>query len=129
MDIFRPDPTKPVKVTFPSEPKSQAEMKDTTRELTPEELQRVFAGPITIDFGSIYIKSRASRYFSIQNQLRTSIKAQVECSDEELFYSYSHPQIIPTAQTASFELVLSSQSLGTFKGYVKYIVNGKHEFK
>ena len=129
MDTFKPDPNKPFKIIFPSEPKTQAEMMDTTRELTADELQRVFAGPTSINFGSVYVKSKASRYFSIQNQLRTSIMARIECSDFELMESRTIPQIIPTAQTAGFELVLYSEALKNFKGYVKYIINGKHEFR
>lgn len=129
MDIFKPDPNKPYKVIYPPEPKSQAEIRDTNRELTAEELQKIFAGPITIDFGPIYVKSRVSKYFSIQNQLRSSIMAQIECSDDELKQSYSQPQVIPSAQAAGFELVFYSQNLQTFKGYVKYIINKRHEFK
>ena len=129
MDTFKPDPTRPFKVIFPSEPKSQAEIRDTTRELTPDELQRIFAGPTIIDFGSIYVKSKVSRYFSIQNQLRTPVLAQIEWSNDELQYSYSSAQVIPSAQTAGFEVVFYSQNLQTFKGFVKYIINGKHEFK
>ena len=129
MDAFKPDPNKPHKVIFPPEPRSQTEVRDTNRELTPEELQRIFAGPTTIDFGSIYIKSRVKKYFSIQNQLRSAIIAQVEVSQDELKDSYDHPQVIPSAQSAGFELVFLSQNLQTFKGYVKYIINNRHEFK
>ena len=129
METFKPDPNKPMKVTYPSEPRSQTELRDTSRDLTPEELQKIFAGPTTIDFGSIYIKSRVKKYFSIQNQLRSCILARIEVSDNELSESNSTAQIIPSAQAGCFELVFHSQSLQTFKGYVKYILNNRHEFK
>jgi len=97
--------------------------------LTPDELQRIFAGPSVIDLGPIYVKSRVKKYFSIQNQLRTSILAQIEISHDELIESNTKPQIIPPSQTAAFELVFMSASTQDFKGYVKYIINNKHEFR
>lgn len=113
---------------FPSEASSQAELRDIQRELSPEELQKVFVGPTTIDFGSVYVKSRAVRYFAVKNSLKTAIVVQIICNNNELAESYQKPQVIPPMQAAAFEVVFFSQNLQSFKGGVKYIINNKHEF-
>lgn len=55
---FNPDPNTVSKKKFPSEPKTHSEIRDTTMELTPEMLQKINSGPVRIDFGTIYIKSK-----------------------------------------------------------------------
>ena len=42
-------------------------------DLTGEELKRIQAGPVEIDFGKVFIKSEISRTFHIKNDLRTAI--------------------------------------------------------
>ena len=115
---------------FPSEPTSQAEFRDCNVELPPEKLQRIFAGPSEIDFGSIYVKSESAKYFAVRNENREAIKVQVFADEhEELKLSYTKPQIIPSSQTAGFKLVFSSFGLQNFKRLVTYKINDVHTFK
>ena len=62
-----------MKRKFHSVPISHAEERDVHLELTPEMLQKVFSGPKSIDFGRIYKKSRAVKYFSVKNEIRSPI--------------------------------------------------------
>ena len=43
--------------------------------------------------------------------------------------SYLKPQIIPSTQTAGFEVTICSEKLGDFKEHIKYIINEKYEFE
>jgi len=128
IEAFTPDPTKTYKKMFPSEPNSQAEYRDIMKELNAEELQKVFVGPTTIDFGIVYVKSRVSKFFAVKNQLKTAIVVQISSNNGELSESYQKPQIIPPMQVAGFEVCFYSQNLQSFKGSVKYTINGRHEF-
>lgn len=127
---FKPDPNKPIKRKFHSKPTSHAEDRDVHMELTPEMLQKVFSGPKSIDFGHIYKKSKSSKYFSVKNELRTSIMVQINVDGiDELSGTDTQPQIIPTMQIGVFEIVCSSRAEQDFKNYVTYIINGQHRFK
>jgi hypothetical protein len=94
-------------------------VRDCNAELKGEELQKIFAGPTQIDIGKIYVNSTVVRTFTVRNDLRTSIKVKLEIEHKELKGSYSNAQIIPTSQTAGFEIVFLSKDLGPFKGFVK----------
>jgi hypothetical protein len=63
--VFNPDPLAKFKKKFPVEPKSHAEIRDCHMDLSSEMLQKIFAGPSTIDFGKIFTKSVASRTFQV----------------------------------------------------------------
>lgn len=128
VDAFQPDPTKPSKKIFAAEPITQAEARDSTKELSPDELQKVFVGPTTMDYGVVYVKSKLTKYFSVKNQLKGSILVQIVVNNNELQESYQKPQLIPPMQTATFEVTFYSHNLQTFRGSVKYTINGKHEF-
>ena len=52
-------------------------MRDTIRELTGEDLQKIFVCQETIDFGVVYQKSTEKRSFNVRNELRGAIKVQV----------------------------------------------------
>lgn len=53
-------------------------------ELSAEMLQKIEAGPVRIDFGVIYIKSRMSKSFFVKNDLRTSISVRLYTDKDEL---------------------------------------------
>jgi hypothetical protein len=103
------------KKKFNSEPKNHAEIRDISKPLTGEELQRVMAGPTFIDFGQVHVKSQKTKTFFIRNDLRTSISVQLFADNDELKYSYLKPQIIPSSQTAAFEVTVCSSQLHTLK--------------
>ena len=127
---FKPDPNKPGKKKFSPHPASHAEERDVHLELSPDMLQKVFSGPKSIDFGHIYKKSRASKYFSVKNELRTSIMVRINVDGiDELSETDTEPQIIPSMQTGVFEIVCSSRIEQSFKNYATYIINEHHRFK
>jgi len=130
--LFNPDPNQRIKKKFPSVPKSHAEIRDCNQELTGQMLQKVYAGPVEINFGNIYVKSTEIKTFSVRNDLRSSIMVRMVTEGEELKDSFSIAQVIPSSQTAGFEVVFSSKQIQQFKGIVKYYINEKHppfEFK
>lgn len=91
---------------------------------------KVLAGPKSIDFGTIYVKSRVSKTFTVKNDLRTTIKVQLIVTSQELKETYQRPQLIPTSETAKFEIVLCSLGLDDeFKQFIKYVVNDRHSFE
>jgi len=49
---------------------------------------KVLAGPKSIDFGTIYVKSRVSKTFTVKNDLRTTIKVQLIVTSQELKETY-----------------------------------------
>lgn len=126
---FNPDPNQRIKKKFPSSPKSHAEIRDCNQELTGSMLQKIYAGPIEINFGNMYIKSTETKTFSVRNDLRNSILVRILIENEELKGSYSAAQVIPSSQTAGFEITLCSKQLQQFKSLVKYIINEKHVFE
>jgi len=127
--IFNPDPMQRIKRKFPPEPKSHAEIRDCSQELTGVLLQKIYAGPVEIDFKSIYVKSKEIRTFSVRNDLRSSILVRLEVSHDELRCSNTIPQVIPSSQTAGFEIEFLSKVLQEFKGFVKYWINERHMFE
>lgn len=126
---FVPNILANIKKPFPERPRNHAEMRDCAMDLDAKQLQKVFAGPKSLKFGVIYIKSVAKRCFTIRNDLKTCILARLFTEYDELKDTYQRPQIIPTMETAHFEVSLSSPFLQDFKGTIKYIINEKYTFE
>ncbi|CAD8117028.1 unnamed protein product [Paramecium sonneborni] len=126
---FDPDPKTVPKKKFPNEPKTHSEIRDTSCELTPEQLLKISAGPVKIDFGNIFIKSLATKFFYVRNELRNSIAVRLHTDREDFAQSYLKPQIIPSGQTAGFDVCVKSRQLGQLKSHLKYIINEKHIFE
>lgn len=82
-----------------------------------------------MDFGNIFIKSLATKYFYVRNELRSSISVRLYSDKEDFSHSYMKPQIIPSGQTAGFDVCVNSRSLGLLKSHIKYIINEKHVFE
>lgn len=85
---FNPDPNQIVRKKFPHEPKTHTEIRDTTMELSPEMLQKIDSGPVIIDFGHIYIRSKVTKTFYVKNEQRTSISVRLHLDRDELALSY-----------------------------------------
>ena len=60
-------------------------------ELKGEELKKIQAGPVQIEFGKVFVKSKISRTFHIKNDLRNTISAQMSIEREELSSTYQQP--------------------------------------
>ena len=126
---FSHDPNSKIKKKLNSEPKSQIDIRECHLELTGEMLQKIFASPKKIDFGSIYSKASVTKTFGIRNDLRTSIIVQLFVENEELKGTDLKPQVIPSSQNTAFEVSFSSKTFPLqFKGTVKYVINHKHSF-
>lgn len=87
-DIFKPDPLQPMKKKLPSQPQTHRDIRDINMELKGEELKKIQAGPVRIDFGNVFVKSKISRTFHIKNDLRSAISAQIMIDREELNSTY-----------------------------------------
>ncbi|CAD8050766.1 unnamed protein product [Paramecium sonneborni] len=127
---FKPDPKQPVKRILSGRPQSHKQVRDVNRELTADDLKRIQAGPIKIDYGTIYINTPMSRTFFIHNNLRYAIIARL-CIDkkEELRKTFQDPQVIDSGEEGQFEIIVQAQSLGQLKQTLRYILNEKHSFE
>jgi hypothetical protein len=77
---------------FSRTPHTHMELRDTMRELTGEDLQKIFVCQELIDFGVVHQKSVEVRSFNVRNELRGSIKVQLFFEGlEELGKSDSEP--------------------------------------
>lgn len=126
---FDPDPNERVKKKFPSEPNNHAEIRDISQTLSGDQLQKVFAGPVYIDFGSVHVKSKMTKTFFVRNDLRTAISVRIIVDRDELKETYQKQQIIPSSQLAGFEVTICSLNLGSFRTNCKYIINERHLFE
>ncbi|KAL4498636.1 hypothetical protein ABPG72_019754 [Tetrahymena utriculariae] len=126
---FEPDPNVPVKKKFSSEPKNHSEIRDVNATLDGYQLQKVFAGPIYIEFGNVYVNSEMVKTFKIRNDLRAAISVRLFTDRQELKKTYQKAQIIPSGQTAGFEIILNSRNLGPLRSNIKYFINEKHSFE
>lgn len=90
---FEPDPNQIIRKKFSHEPKTHSEIRDTLMELTAEMLQKINAGPVRIEFGSVYIKSKMIKTFYIKNDLRTSISVRLYTERDEFSLSHLKPQM------------------------------------
>lgn len=104
---FLPDGQQSFK-EFSDKTNSYAELRDCEIDLDGEKLQKIHVGPTTIDFKSIFVKSTATKYFQVKNELRTSIRVRLIIEDEELRGSYGKSQIIPSGKVAGFKIVFNS---------------------
>lgn len=71
--FFNPDSMQPVRKKFPANPSTHRDMRDINMDLTGEELKKIQAGPVIIDFGKVFVKSRISRTFQVKNDLRNTL--------------------------------------------------------
>lgn len=126
---FEPDPNLMIKKRFHGEPKNHSEIRDASQSLSGLELQKVFAGPMKIDYGNVYVNSEMTKTFSVRNDLRNSISVVLISDRVELKKSNFSRQIIPSGATAGFDIIICSRNLGNLRTNVKYIINGVHEFE
>ncbi|EWS70940.1 flagellar associated protein, putative (macronuclear) [Tetrahymena thermophila SB210] len=129
MKSFNPDPNVIIKKKWHSKPQNHKEIREISMKLQGEQLQKIFAGPVFIDFGPVYVKSTIQKTFTIRNDLRTAISCRLIVDSDELQGSYQTLQIIPPSQVAGFDVVLKNNTLGQFRNNVKYIINEQHAFE
>ncbi|KAL4497051.1 hypothetical protein ABPG72_002207 [Tetrahymena utriculariae] len=128
--FFNPDPNIPMRKPFPEVAKTHKEIRDVRMELTGEMLQKISIGPKIIDFGPVYVESKVVKRFCVKNDLRSSIKVQLTASAPELAGTYQKPQIIPSSDTARFDVELYSTNLNdNYTQTIKYTINDRHQFE
>ena len=76
--LFQPNPQQAPKKHFPVTPKSHSEIRDCAQSLSGEQLKRIQAGPVSINFGSIFIKSTIQQTFWVRNDLDKCISVQLD---------------------------------------------------
>ena len=120
---FVPQPDQVPKKHFPSVPKSHSEVRDCTAALSGEQLQKIQAGPVTIKFGQIFIKSTIQQTFWVRNDLDRCVAVQLDAGAvRQLEKSYLQTQVVPAGGLAGFQVVFQSSEIETFKGFLKYKV-------
>lgn len=76
--IFYEETFEKLKLKFlPDKPLNVEEEKSISRKLTGHELSKIIVGDTIIDFGKIFVKSKAYSFFNIKNNLRSSIAVKL----------------------------------------------------
>lgn len=114
---------------FPSQTQKYEVLKFINQSLSPEQLTQIQVVSTIIDFKEVFIKSKKTEYFIIKNGLGQPIKVQMVIKDiEELYDSYTKPQIIPAEKQTGFRLTVQSLKMKKIKESIGYIINDKHFF-
>ncbi len=114
------------KLAFDSNPKGEEQSAHCSAELTGNDLQRIAAGPIMIDFGSLFVNSEEVRYFNVRNDLHQFIL--VHLLDTRDLQISPEQQVIPGCAVASFTLKFRSATPQDYNRSVTYKINDKHTF-
>ena len=116
------------KQEYSKKAKGQEQKAHCKEELTPEELLKISAGPIDIDFGELFVNSEEIRYFSVVNDLDKYIKIKFKpVSDLKIT---PNKQVIPGGgAVASFSLSFKSSTQAQFTKEVWYSINKKRDCK
>ena len=67
---------------------TQAEIRDCNEELDGSKLQKIFAGPQSIDFKNVFVKSTTTKEFTVRNNLRQLINVTLVIKHQELSQSF-----------------------------------------
>lgn len=110
-------------------PSTQAELRDCTAELSPEELKLVHAAQKVLNFGRVNIGSVVAKNFAIINDMSHAVCAVIEDLELELKQSRPEKQIIPAGAMAGFDILFNSRVLGEYKKAFTWTLNGLHNFK
>ncbi len=114
------------KQPFDPRPKGEEQSAHCNAELTGEDLQKIAAGPITIDFGNLFVNSEEVRYFSVRNDLHQFVMVHLmETRDLQIS---PEQQVIPGGAIASFTLKFKSSTPQDYNRSVTYKINEKHTF-
>lgn len=123
------DENKLIKKKGKPEPTTQAEIMDCSEELDGSKLQKISAGPQSIDFKNVFVKSTTTKGFTVKNDLRQCIFVRLVIEYEELAKSKPLAQVIEPGHEAGFDIVFNSKKAQNFKGVITYYINDVHPFK
>jgi hypothetical protein len=124
------DENKLIRKKFKPLPLTQAEIRDCSQELEPEDLHMLSAGPKVFNFGTVNVNSTNAKSFGICNDLCTQFLCAVLTQEiPELSTSAPNSQVLPVGGTAGFDLIFTPKHEQTFERTVNYVINGHHTFK
>ena len=124
------DENKLIKKKFKPRPTTQAEMRDCSMFLDPDDLGCVSAGPRVLNFGEVCVNSTNAKSFFVTNDLAQAVLAEVNFGGfSELQDSTPLSQVVPVAATAGFDVYFKPLETGPFQRTVSYQINEKHTFK
>lgn len=127
---YNPNPSQKPKKIQSDKPFNYNEQRDIASDITSAELEKIEVGPLSIDFGEVFVKSSTSKYFWIRNSTKKSIAARLICeAAPEFKKSYQKSQIIKSCSEAGFEVVLCRDTIGEIRSSLKYILNEKYVFE
>lgn len=110
-------------------PATQAELRDCSVELTPDDLKHVIASHKTIDYKTVSVGSSSAKNFFVTNDLKQSVMVKCFELDGELQQSKHLCQIIPQGCTAGFDIYFSSRQIGKVRKVFIWKINNIHVFK
>jgi hypothetical protein len=122
------DDNRLIQKKYSSSPKTQAEGRDCSVELSPHQLKQVISSHKVIDFGKVCVGSVMPKCFAVLNGLKQSILVGIEDLEVELQQSKALQQIIPAGCMAGFDISFSSRVLGKVKKAFTWKINGIHLF-
>lgn len=110
---------------YPEQPATQAELRDISKVLTPEEVRQVIPSHKVLNFGSVNVTSLTGKNFVITNDLEFPVIIRISDLCQELRQSRPNAQIIPPGALAGFDIYFTSRDVGKFKKFIHWSVNGQ----
>jgi hypothetical protein len=127
---YNPDENKLIKKKFKAAATTQAEVRECSSPLEGWQLSLITVGPRMLDFGTMYVRSQATKSFSVFNDLPQAILVAISYdSENELSKSTPFSQVVPSAQPAGFDVTMCSSIPQTIQRQIVYTINGLHAFK
>jgi hypothetical protein len=115
-----------IKKKFKAKPATPKEVADCSHQITPAQQLLVTTSHQTISFGEVSVFSKVTKSFTITNGLQQTILAAMNYSCDELSLSAPLSQVIPSKQTAGFDVTFSAQKPCDFSQVIEYTLNGQH---
>lgn len=114
---------------FSPTPATQAEMRDCTMELDPNNMALVSASHKIMNFGRVCVGSSTTKSFSVTNELAGSCMVKLEELEPEVRQSKPEAQVIPPGAVAGFDINFTSKTLGEYRKTFCWNLNGNHLFR
>ena len=123
------DENRLIQKKYPATPATQAEMRDCSSELSPEDMSMVSASHKIVDFGRVCVGSHSAKSFSVTNELQCSVLVALGDLESEMKQSRPDAQVIPAGAVAGYDIAFTSKTLGKYKKGFSWKMNGHHTFR
>lgn len=110
-------------------PSTQAEMRDCSTELSPDDQRRVQASHKTINFGKVSINSVNVKNFVIVNELQQMVLIKLVSLENEMKQSKPLTQIAVGGSMIGFDIYFTCREVGKYKKTLTYTINDQHVCK